>query len=94
MYQSLKKNWDNARYLILPVFIITFLVLLTVVYKSDEQVVKRSESNRDTYITSDLIIFKEFLLNQINSPFTNINYEIKKIIYIFVEVCTTNFLVT
>ncbi len=78
MYQNLKKNWDNTKYLILSAFIVTFLVLLTVVYKSNEQIVKKSESNRDTYITSDLIIFKKFLLNQINSPFTNINYEIKK----------------
>jgi len=78
MYQTFKKNLDKTKYFILFGFIITFLLLLTVVYKSDDKVIKKSESNKDSYEVYDLKIFKEFLLDQIKSPFSNINYEIKK----------------
>ena len=46
--------------------------------KSDDPIIKKSESYNVSNKTSDLKIFKEFLLNKIKSPFTNINYEIKK----------------
>ena len=74
MYQVLRKNWDKSKYLILSGFIITFLFLLTVVYKSDEKIIKKSEIT----ISKDLETFKKFLLNQIRSPFISLNYEIKK----------------
>lgn len=78
MYQTLKKNWDKTKYFVFIGLIITFLLLLTVVYKSDEKIIKKSESNKHSYEVSDLKIIKAFLLNQIKSPYTNINYEIKK----------------
>ena len=78
MYYLLKKNWDKARYIIISGFVILFLLLLTVVYKSDEKIVKRSETFKNSYKVSDIKTFKEFLINQINSPFINLNYEIKK----------------
>jgi len=77
MYQTFKKNWDKTKYFTLSGFIITFLLLLTVVYKSDEKIIKKSESNKDSYEVSDLKTLKEFILDQIKSPFTNIDYEIK-----------------
>ena len=77
MYQVLKKNWDKSKYLILSGIFITLLLLLTVVYKSDERIIKKSESIGISYESPDLKTFKKFLLNQINSPFTNLNYEIK-----------------
>ena len=77
MYQVLKKNWDKSKYLILSGIFITLLLLLTVVYKSDERIIKKSESIKISYESPDLKTFKKFLLNQINSPFTNLNYEIK-----------------
>ena len=77
MYQVLKKNWDKSKYLILSGIIITLLLLLTVVYKSDERIIKKSKSIEISYEIPDLKTFKKFLLNQINSPFTNLNYEIK-----------------
>ena len=91
MYQVLKKNWDKSKYLIFSGIFIASILLLTVVYKSDEKIIKKSATVAISYENPDLKTFKEFLLNQIKSPFTNLNYEIKKIIYIFVEVCTTNF---
>lgn len=77
MYQVFKKNWDRSKYLILSGIFITLILLLTVVYKSDERIVKKSKSIKISYESPDLKTFKKFLLNQINSPFTNLNYEIK-----------------
>ena len=78
MFQVLKKNWDESKYLILSVIFITSILLLTVVYKSDEKIIKKSATVAISYENPDLKTFKEFLLNQIKSPFTNLNYEIKK----------------
>ena len=44
MYQVFKKNWDKSKYLILSVILITFILLLTVVYKNDEKIIKKSAS--------------------------------------------------
>ena len=77
MYRVLKKNWDKSKYLILSGIFATLILLLTVVYKSDERIIKKSESIEISYESPDLKTFKKFLLNQINSPFTNLNYEIK-----------------
>ena len=78
MNQVLKKSWDKNRYLIVSSLILTFIFLLTVVYKSDEQIVKKSENIQSIYESSDLKTFREFILNQIKSPYSNVNYEIKK----------------
>jgi len=78
MYQAFKKNWDKSKYLILSAIFITSILLLTVVYKSDEKIIKKSATVAISYENPDLKTFKEFLLNQIKSPFTNLNYEIKK----------------
>ena len=78
MYEVFKKNWDKSKYLILSAIFITSVLLLTVVYKSDEKIIKKSAITSISNENSDLKTFKDFLLNQINSPFTNLNYEIKK----------------
>ena len=78
MYQVFRKNWDKTKYLILSGFIITFLLLVTVVYKSDEKIIKKSESIQNSYESPDLKTFNKFILNLIRSPFINLNYEIKK----------------
>ena len=78
MYQILKKNWDKNRYLVVSSLILVFILLLTVVYKSDDKIVKKSENIQSFYESSDLKSFKEFILNQIKSPYNNVNYEIKK----------------
>ena len=78
MYETLKRNWGKAKFILLSGCIIFFLLLLTVVYKSDEKVTKISDSNTNLYDGSDLKKFKQFILDQIKSPFTNINYKIKK----------------
>jgi len=78
MHQVFKKNWDKSKYLILSGIFITSILLLTVVYKSDEKIIKKSITIGISYENPDLKTFKKFLLNQIKSPFTNLNYEIKK----------------
>jgi len=54
------------------------MLLLTVVYKSDERIIKKSAAVAISFENPDLKTFKEFLINQIKSPFINLNYEIKK----------------
>ena len=78
MYQDIKKNWGKAKLLILFTITITLLLLLTVVYKSDQKITKKSELIKDFNEESDLKKFKKFLLNQIKSPFINLDYEINK----------------
>jgi len=72
------KNWDKAKYLILSGIFLILILLLTVVYKSDEKIIKKSEAVGISYANPDLKTFKKFLLDQIKSPFINLNYEIKK----------------
>ena len=78
MYEAFIKNWNKSKYLILFGFIISFLFLVTVVYKSDKKIIKKSENIQGSYTSSDFKTFKKFILNQIKSPFINLNYEIKK----------------
>ena len=78
MHDVLKRNWDKTKYLILSGFAVIFLLLVTVVYKSDEKITKKSELISSSNKETDLKTFKEFLLKQIKSPFINLNYKIKK----------------
>ena len=78
MYQIIKKSWDKTKYPLLPGLALMLLLLVTVVYKSDEKITKRSGLIQNSTKVADLKTFKEFLLNQIKSPFINLNYEIKK----------------
>ena len=75
MYQILKQKREKTKYFILFTFIITFSLLLTVVFKNDEKI-KNKEVNV-SFQHEDLTLIKEFLLTLIKSPFININYEIK-----------------
>jgi len=78
MYETLKKKWDNAKLFIYSGLVVVTMLLLTVVYKSDEKVLKKSESLEHYSDHSDLETLKEFVLSQIKSPFVSVNYEIKK----------------
>ena len=76
MYQILKQNREKTIYVILFTLIITFSLLVTVVFKNDEKI--RNKEINVSFDHEDLISIKEFLLKSIRSPFTNINYEIKR----------------
>ena len=62
MYQTFKKNWDKTKYYILFSFITASLLLLAVVNKTDDQIIKKSESNKNSNEAYDLKIFKEIFL--------------------------------
>ena len=78
MYPLIKRNWDKTKPIVLFALTATLLLLLTVVYKSDEKITKKSDLIKTEKEGSDLINFKKFLLYQIKSPFINLNYVINK----------------
>ena len=75
MYQILKQNREKTKYFILFTFIIIFSLLLTVVFKNDEDI--KNKKTNVSFQHEDLTSIKEFFLTLIKSPFININYEIK-----------------
>ena len=78
MYNALLKNWDKNKYPIISSFVIVFLVLLAVVYKNNDKVPSKSVLQGSLSNASDFKTFKNFILDQIKSPFINIDYEIIK----------------
>ena len=64
MYPLIKRNWDKTKPIVLFALTATLLLLLTVVYKSDEKITKKSDLIKTEKEGSDLINFKKFLLNQ------------------------------
>ena len=75
MYQILNRNKEKTAYFVLFTFLITIVLLVSVAYKNDEEI-KKIETNILTH-NQEFILVKQFLLNRLRSPFTNINYEIK-----------------
>ena len=78
MYQIIKQNWAKSKYFIVSALFITFALLFTVLFKSDEKILKKTEMSDISSKLSETKLFKEFVLEQIKSPFTNVNYVIKK----------------
>ena len=77
MYQFFKKNINNTKYIIASICIISFFLLLSVVYNNNEKISQKSNITSSFDEIDDLKKIKEFLLSQIKSPFTNVDYEIK-----------------
>ena len=80
MQEIIKKNWDKTKQTILFTIIVISLLLLAVVYKGNEKVITKSLSiqSKVKVKESDYQTFKKFLLDQIKSPFINVDYEINK----------------
>ena len=76
MYQFLKKNSEKTWFIILTFLLIASFLLFSVVFKNNEKLEKTTKENH-FFENNELISIKEFLLSKINSPFFNINYEIK-----------------
>jgi len=76
MYEIIRKNLDKKFFITLFGIIITLLILIGIAYKSDEQKIKKTDIVKTINENSDIANFKKFLLNQIKSPYLNINYEI------------------
>ena len=76
MHEFIRKNIIRTKAVWLFGALVTLLVLITIAYKSDNKIAKKSESIVKFNEQSDLINFKNFLLGQIRAPFININYKI------------------
>ena len=73
MHRVLKQNREKTKYFILFTFIIAFSLLLTIIFKNDEEI-KNKEINVSLQ-HEDIALIKNFLLTLIKSPFNNINYQ-------------------
>jgi murein DD-endopeptidase MepM/ murein hydrolase activator NlpD len=78
MYEIIKNGWGKTKHFVIFGFIAGFILLLAIENKSDENVVEIAEKKISAYELTDFISFKKFILGKINSPYTNISYEIKK----------------
>ena len=78
MYETFKKNLEKNKPYLLSGIIIAFFLLLAVVYKSDDKIIKKTDGLNNLDKSAELKILKKFLFDQIKSPFTYINYEIKR----------------
>jgi murein DD-endopeptidase MepM/ murein hydrolase activator NlpD len=77
MYQILKKNLGKNKLLFISAIVVTSFFFLTTFYKSNNKIIKKNTIVEDSYDSAQLEVFKKFIFNQIKSPFTHINYEIK-----------------
>jgi murein DD-endopeptidase MepM/ murein hydrolase activator NlpD len=77
MYKNFIKNWSVNKYLLLFGLVVTSFFLVTVVYKSNDRVLNKIQIENISYEINEIKIFKEFLLEQIKSPFKSIDYKIK-----------------
>ena len=79
MLYLLKKNWTKSKYIIVSGFFIGLLLLLIIISADNShKITKKTETIHNSSQISESKIFKEFLLSQLNSPFVNLDYEIKK----------------
>ena len=77
MYQFIKKNAEKNILIILTSFITIILMLVLISFKNNSKVDSKIElgSIKDN---KELSLIKKFLFSKINSPFFNVNYEVKK----------------
>ena len=80
MYEIIKKNWNKPKQKVLLFTIVISLVLLVVAYQSGKEILLKSQpvQNINNNKETDFENFKKFFLDQIKSPFLNINYIINK----------------
>ena len=60
MYESLRKNWDKTKYLLISGSIVAFLLLLTGVYKNDQKISEKTAGGIETFEIADLKTFKDY----------------------------------
>jgi len=71
----MKRNWYKAKNFILFASILFFFLLISVVYKNSDYISTSGE--KVVLKQEELEAIQKFLLKKINSPFINVNYEIK-----------------
>ena len=75
MFQMLEKNKEKTVYFALFTLILTSVILTTIFFKNDKEIV--SQKTNTSQPGEDITLIKEFFLQKIKSPFINIDYEIK-----------------
>ena len=76
MYQFFNRYKEEVKYLSLFIVFSISILLLAVAFKNDEKI---STKNIESPLQhEDWAAIKKFLVGKINSPFINVNYEIKK----------------
>ena len=75
MFQMLGKNKEKTVYSVLFTLILTWVILVTIFFKNDKEIV--SQKTNTSQPDEDITLIKEFFLQKIKSPFINIDYEIK-----------------
>ena len=75
MYEIIRKNLDKKKFTLFGI-VITLLILIGISYKSEDQKIKKTNIVKAINENSDIVNFKKFLLDQIKSPYLNVNYEI------------------
>ena len=78
MITIIKKNLDKFKYLGFFIFFISIFFFITIYYKSDQKILKKSDQITNSNNNEELKSFKEYLFKQIKSPFINKNYTINK----------------
>ena len=78
MMQNFVKNLGRSKYLAVSGIIVSLLLLVSVVFESNNKIITKSKVDQNSDISDDLENIKKFIFSQIKSPFININYEIKK----------------
>ena len=76
MFEIVDRNKQKITYFFIISLIGTILLLLALSFKNDDKVLTKTRDLSSINVEIDSI--KEFLLSQIQSPFTNINYKIQK----------------
>ena len=77
MFINFKRDQDKIKYIVIFIFTITCFFLLSVAYKNDDKI-KGSKVVNIFSKHQDFPKVKEFLIKKIQSPFINVDYEIKK----------------
>ena len=77
MYRFISKNLENKKFLLIFFSILLIFFLLTLAYKNNNSIKNINTKNYQLSLGNELILIKKYFLNQIKSPFININHEIK-----------------
>ena len=77
MYKYIKDNTEKAWFSLIFIILLTSFLLVTVVFKNDDRIEIASQVE-PLLQNNELVSIKKFFLSKINSPFLNVNYEIKK----------------
>ncbi len=78
MYRFNFGSWDKTKYAYIFVIGLVSFLLLSVVFKNTNIFEKSSNQLNIKLETNDLKTIKDFLIKKINSPYINVNHEIKK----------------